>query len=44
MTLQLSLDERLKGALVRHTFATQTPFRLNWHRLWARCLSRCWQG
>ncbi len=28
MTLQLSLDERLKGALVRHTFATQTPFRL----------------
>ena len=28
MTLQLSVDERLKGALVRHTFATQTPFRL----------------
>ena len=28
MTLQLSLDERLTGALVRHTFATQTPFRL----------------
>ena len=28
MTLQLSLDERLKGSLVRHTFATQTPFRL----------------
>ena len=28
LTLQLSLDERLKGALVRHTFATQTPFRL----------------
>ena len=28
MTLQLSLDERLKGALARHTFATQTPFRL----------------
>ena len=28
MTLQLSLDERLKGALIRHTFATQTPFRL----------------
>ncbi len=28
MTLQLSLDERLKGALVRHTFATQTSFRL----------------
>ena len=28
MTLQLSLDERLKGALVRHTFATQTPLRL----------------
>ena len=28
MTLQLSLDERLKGVLVRHTFATQTPFRL----------------
>ena len=28
MTLQLSLDERLKGALVRYTFATQTAFRL----------------
>ena len=28
MTLQLSLDDRLKGALVRHTFATQTTFRL----------------
>ena len=28
MTLQLSLDNRLKGALVRHTFATQTTFRL----------------
>ena len=28
MTLRLSLDERLKGSLVRHTFATQTPFRL----------------
>ena len=28
MMLQLSLDERLKGALVRYTFATQTPFRL----------------
>ncbi len=28
MTLQLSLDERVTGALVRHTFATQTPFRL----------------
>ena len=28
MTLQLSLDERLKGALVRYTFATQTVFRL----------------
>ncbi len=28
MTLQLSLDERLKGALVRYTFATQTIFRL----------------
>ena len=28
MTLQLSLDERLRGALVRYTFATQTPFRL----------------
>ena len=28
MTLQLSLDERLKGALVRYTFATQTSFRL----------------
>ena len=28
MTLQLSLDERLKGALARHTFVTQTPFRL----------------
>ena len=28
MTLLLSLDERLKGALVRYTFATQTAFRL----------------
>jgi uncharacterized protein YfaS (alpha-2-macroglobulin family) len=28
MMLQLSLDDRLKGALVRHTFATQTTFRL----------------
>ena len=28
MTLQLSLDERLKGALVRYTFTTQTAFRL----------------
>ncbi len=28
MTLQLSLDERVTGTLVRHTFATQTPFRL----------------
>ena len=28
MTLQLSLDERLRGALVRYTFSTQTPFRL----------------
>ena len=28
MTLQLSLDDRLKGALIRHTFATQTTFRL----------------
>ena len=28
MTLQLSLDERLQGALVRYTFATQTIFRL----------------
>ncbi len=28
MTLQLSLDERLKGALVRYTFGTQTVFRL----------------
>ncbi len=28
MTLQLSLDERLKGALARYTFATQTAFRL----------------
>ncbi len=28
MTLQLSLDERLKGALIRYTFATQTTFRL----------------
>ena len=28
MTLPLSLDERLNGALVRHTFATQTTFRL----------------
>ena len=28
MTLQLSLDERLKGALVRYTFATQTAFRV----------------
>ena len=28
MTLRLSLDERLNGALVRYTFATQTVFRL----------------
>lgn len=28
MTLQLSLDDRLKRALIRHTFATQTTFRL----------------
>ena len=28
MTLQLSLDDRLKGALIRHTFGTQTTFRL----------------